>query len=90
MKGIIITDIPEHCWKCIAYDDGSGKCNASEHEEYIKEYKKPDWCPIKPIPIREEVGLDYCEDEWAHGFNTGWNKRIDKILKGENNERYIK
>ena len=38
MKGIIITDIPEHCGQCIAYDDEFEKCNASEHEEHIKEY----------------------------------------------------
>lgn len=56
------------------------KINGSDlavYEGYLDKLKM-----IKPIPMREESGLEYCEDEWTHGFNTGWNKCIDKIQEG--------
>ena len=91
MEGIIVVDkIPKNCNECgMYYTSALGGFGCVVRHRFISENaankrKKPDWCPIKPIPMREEVGLDYCEDEWAHGFNTGWNKCIDEILKGEN------
>lgn len=85
MKGIIITDIPEHCGQCIAYDDEFDKCNASEHEEYIKEDEKPNWCPIKPIPEKMKFYGKYPQrDGFLPSVKIGWNNCIDEILKGEN------
>lgn len=90
MKGIIVVDeIPENCRECNRYYVGTcGGFGCAVNQKFISrnaadKRKKPVWCPIKPIPVREESGLEYCKDEWTHGFNTGWNKCIDEILKGE-------
>lgn len=93
MEGIIVVDkIPKNCQECgMYYTSAIGGFGCVVSHRFISQNaankrKKPDWCPIKPIPMREESGLEYCEDEWTHGFNTGWNKCIDEILKGGKNE----
>lgn len=89
MKGIIVVDIPETCGKCIAFKEWSGVCLASDHEyDMMDEGKKPEWCPIKPVPdkVSEIDELIFVPSRYAEGYMDGWNDCIDKILKGKENE----
>lgn len=64
MKGIIVVDIPECCDYCsvgriFGFESGV-ECLASPREGicvsgYGFQIKKPDWCPILPMPEREEL-----------------------------------
>lgn len=83
-KGIIVVDIPENCYKCcasVSYGNGMGFCRGCERNiDYILS-RRPDWCPIKPMP--EKQNNDNLYDEYYDGFDAGWNACIDEILKGD-------
>lgn len=88
MKGIIVVDVPKNCEECGRYYTGTiSGFGCRLNDEFIStniddKFKKPDWCPIKPMPLREEPDPEYCEDEWSNGYNIGWNICIDYILNG--------
>lgn len=89
MKGIIVVDIPKDCRECGRYRIGnygvlSCGVNGWFISEYVdcKNYMKPDWCPIKPIP--EKMDADACSAQ-SRCIATGYNHCIDKILKGAEN-----
>ena len=42
----------------------------------------PDWCPLKPVS-KKTNNLD-CYDEFDTGYEIGWNRCIEEILKEEN------
>ena len=85
-KGIIIVDIPESCENCLFH-----RTHAAPIQDHvfctiltrgvIPKAKKPDWCPIKPMPEKQDN--DNLYDEYYDGFDAGWNACIDEILKGE-------
>ena len=45
-------------------------------QAYYDNYTKPDWCPLKPLPEKEDVNLF---NDRA-GYSLGWNACIDEIL----------
>lgn len=66
MEGIIVVDkIPKNCQECgMYYTSAIGGFGCVVSHRFISQNaankrKKPDWCPIKPIPMREESGLGY-------------------------------
>lgn len=63
MKGIIVVDIPEKCENCHRRSFNiHDKLFCTENGGIIKDVcKKPDWCPIKPIPQRKDY--EGIEDE---------------------------
>lgn len=87
-KGIIIVDIPECCENCLFH-----RTHAAPIQDHVfctiltrgiipkNQNKKPDWCPLNPIP--EKQSNDNIYDEYYDGFDAGWNACIDEILKGE-------
>ena len=64
-KGITVVDIPE------------GTC-VSGHGLHVK---RPDWCPIKELPIRlEEINCPHSMSDYQRkGFSRGWNACLDEI-----------
>lgn len=85
-KGIILVDIPENCHKCLFQNDG---CNITymNVDLYIIHKTKPEWCPIKPLPEKDNSDTSgYYLDEYPQGYKNGWNECIDKILEGAADE----
>lgn len=95
-KGIIVVDMPERCIECqfcrnyIRVPHSFGKettheihcaCLNNKALKEIPENEKPDWCPIKEIPVRLEE-LKYSRsmgDYQRKGFSRGWNACLDEI-----------
>lgn len=90
MKGIIVVDkIPESCRnirgeKEIGCPFGGMYCHIKQKDvmEYLVVGKKPDWCPIKPVPEKKEFPECFMYGE-LYGEEIGWNACIDEILKEE-------
>lgn len=82
-KGIIVLDdIPAICAECnfaaITPNKEYLRCEAKNRIIYNA---KPDWCPIKGIPVRLEE-LKYSRsmgDYQRKGFSRGWNACLDEI-----------
>ena len=91
VKGIIVVDIPTNCYNCLLKKKPSGMSFPEDTIclpmcRSIYEYKpnnvnggKPDWCPIKPIPPKQNN--DNLYDDFYNGFDVGWNECLDEILK---------
>lgn len=80
MKAILVMEMPENCLECSMEMDvedtsgnkwqgnicrGNGKRNADKS-------KKPDWCPLVPMPERKQNAC-------SHGFAAGWNAFLDAV-----------
>ncbi|OUO78168.1 hypothetical protein B5F53_11510 [Blautia sp. An249] len=58
-KGIIVVDVPERCVDCkfrnLFRDMVTGEfireCEIVDESVIMNENEKPDWCPIKPVPL---------------------------------------
>lgn len=87
-KAILVIDMPNECTECpvhfldlIGKDDFrlwcGKKCkNIELHDNgCIKTGYKPDWCPLKTLPKKEDVNLF---NDRA-GYALGWNACIDEI-----------
>ena len=84
-KAVLVFDMPDKCMECPC-------CNCTEYDTYCgmtdmqlkydfeqHAYVKPDWCPLKPLP-EKEYGADLF-DEYETGWEFGWNRCIDEILR---------
>ena len=72
-KAILVMDMPERCSEC-NFSNPDGDWCPFHGEVSYPEYgsKKPDDCPLKPIPKKY--------DGWFLSDRTrGWNACIDKI-----------
>lgn len=85
-KGIIVIDIPETCGKCkMRFDNecsGMFECFLSSTMEVDgPEKAKPDWCPIKELPVRlEELNCPHSMSDYQKkGFSRGWNACLGEI-----------
>ena len=107
MKSILIFDTPTRCYDCPLYtsiDDADeyGFCDdrnilkQKEAQKKIRFDKKPDWCPLIPLPKKFNEGIEYDMDGFGFdkyletGFKMGWDAYYDKITKnhiGENTEK---
>ena len=93
-KGIIVLDeIPNNCFYCRLKKRPAGMsfpedmvCGVAEQS--VCQYKphningtKPDWCPIKEIPVRlEELKYSHSMGDYQRkGFSRGWNACLDEI-----------
>ena len=93
-KGIIVlTEIPNNCFCCRLKKRPAGMsfpedmvCGVAEQS--VCQYKphningtKPEWCPIKEIPVRlEELKCPHSmSDSQRKGFSRGWNACLDEI-----------
>lgn len=71
-KAVLVMDMPKDCYECKLQDWLTcrivKKCNTA--------HKKPDWCPLKPLPDKKP----HTEDVLEVFVNTGYNACIDEIL----------
>ena len=81
-KAMLIIDMPKKCGDCPLYriEAGNELCapkitTTSIEGKLVVAYKKPDWCPLKEVPEKQE-------NLPANIYRDGWNACIDKILKG--------
>ena len=51
--------------------------NRMQLEDDFQE-RRPDWCPLKPLPNRKE-DLHYPCNEYLQAVNEGWNNCLDEI-----------
>ena len=67
-KAILVIDMPECCICCPCYNS-DGLCWAKER--IVKDdFKKPSWCPLKPLPTREpEKAISI---EWILNYVSIW------------------
>lgn len=78
MKAILILDMPECCICCPCYNS-DGLCWAEER--IVKDdFKKPSWCPLKPLPKREPEHFTSNGEEVHDVYFQGWNDCIDVIV----------
>lgn len=92
-KSAFVVDTPNRCVGCFFCENEyvgedmkkeyvTSHCRLNGHE--IKNIEsKPDWCPLRPLPSKIDVG----DIDNIHNFNraVGWNTCIDEIT-GENDE----
>ena len=88
-KGIIVVDVPERCNQCKFWFGKATvpveyRCMGMRREiaEQNLTEKKPDWCPIHPIPEKMEVCGRYPQpDGITASYKIGWNACIDELMK---------
>ena len=82
-KGIVVVDdIPVICAECdfshLTQNKQYFHCDVKNKTVYNA---KPDWCPIKEIPVRlEELKYSHSMGDYQRkGFSRGWNACLDEI-----------
>lgn len=92
-KSVIVIDTPENCLDCqfcYELDEGvEAYCSISDDDEDASLMKKidcehgycqgkPDWCPLKPLPEKDDFDDPY--DEYYTGYRDGWNRCLEEIV----------
>ena len=83
-KAALIMDMPKSCFGCnFLYCDGDtnlDSCQAREKARPVdsETYKKPDWCPLRELPVKKELYLSINSEK---GYCVGWNACLGEILK---------
>ena len=88
-KGIIVVDTTENCLNCgckLCFDRSyycGEKARFLDDWEFDIRNERPDWCPIKEIPIRiEELKFPHSINDYQRkGFSSGWNVCINEMVK---------
>ena len=84
MKAILVIEMPKNCLECPLGKNMSiaietcikcplGKCAIDAETEI-----RPDWCPLKPMPVKKEKH-NAMPFEFKH-YIAGYNTCIDEIL----------
>lgn len=82
-KAILVIDMPDCCGECPIH--ASYADNAFSIREYwctamgedVNPKTKPDWCPLKPAPEKDEA---YYLHEWSAGYKKGWNDCVNYVV----------
>ena len=87
-KARLVMDMPNSCDVCplVRMIGNNFICTPKENSKkvcsvyyYVKNDKKPDWCPLRELPQKQTV---HCTDTTHHRFaKDGWNACVDTILK---------
>lgn len=83
-KGIIVVDMPETCQDCLLSKNHPFPLQDCKYcivltQGVIRAHqtKRPNWCPIRPMPERA-----HHKDYWDNGrYDKGWNDCLDELLK---------
>ena len=91
MKAILVMEMPSSCSKCEfcleitenhhccqRVSDDNDRCKRLDYDVEFYQYEKPDWCPLKPMPVKKEKH-DAMPFELKH-YIEGYNACIDEIL----------
>lgn len=88
-KSVLVMDTPEKCDDCNIRAINLAWCQAERKStshystgKPMDERKRPDWCPLKPIPEKiSEEELDMMATKgYDYGYFDGWNACVDKII----------
>lgn len=82
MKAILVIDMPRDCEECPLYDEYQMRCYYLRNDKYAVDVI-PSWCPLKPLPQKEEKpkvsgGLDW-DNAFNCGYVVGWNACLEEI-----------
>ena len=86
-KACLVMDIPSNCKDCnmnvLGREPHTGQmCFRCVHHPTImvlpKETKRPDWCPLRELPKKDNKS--YFPDEYSDGHRDGYNACIDELL----------
>lgn len=96
-NSVLVVDTPENCVDCIfcqEFNTGSREyayCYVTNGDSendmklincmYGYRQSKPDWCPLRELPKEEHN--DFMYDEYADGYDVGWNYCLNKIINGK-------
>lgn len=79
-KAILVIDMPDICFQCpfcksrdilLSYDYF---CVINDEE--VDKYRKPDWCPLKPLPDKRN---EIMAEDYINYVAYGWNCCINEI-----------
>ena len=92
-KSVFVVNTSETCVDCIFCQEcgiGSRKyayCYVTNGDSendmkpidciYGYRQSKPDWCPLKPLPEKDNFDDPY--DEYYTGYRDGWNRGLEEI-----------
>lgn len=87
MKSLLIIDTPKTCKECPCQLMFVCVPADEDIDEYIDPNEtKPDWCPLRPLPLKEKIKNkdEFMEtygwmQEVTTGMDVGWNDCIDEI-----------
>lgn len=91
MKAILVIDMPEKCVDCDLhqwvdienYENDEIRCLRNRSKTFDADDDKPSWCPLKPMPKRNEYRADTKYenmDKYSTGYADGWNDCLKEIL----------
>ena len=94
MKAILVLEMPSSCRECnmsvLGREKHTGQmCFECVHHPTImvstKETKRPDWCPLKSSPQKQDICGKYNGEYYSQGgkpasYKIGYNACIDEIL----------
>ena len=90
-KSILVINTPLRCYDCPSYKGsirGDMCCvagNTLTTSELFDTIKKPDWCPLRPVPEKhKELSIEEYEfGKLGLAFTQGFNSCINEILGGK-------
>lgn len=92
-KSVLVIDTPENCLDCqfcYELDEGvEAYCSVTDDDKdngLMKQIEcedgycqgKPEWCPLKPLPEKDDFDDPY--DEYYTGYRDGWNRCLEEIV----------
>ena len=89
-KAVVVIDMPDRCFSsknvCKFYSPGTyGGVYCLYYKRIVEDglKEKPDWCPLKLLPEKDDWDDPY--DEYYTGYANGWNRCLSEIT-GEDDE----
>ena len=81
MKAVlVIENMPKNCDVCSLQRWGIDGWNCMPKNKTIEDDDKPEWCPLKPLPQKQEHKEGLCSD-YILGFEDGWNDCLKEIAE---------
>lgn len=85
-KSVLVIDTPGNCYSCCLHEPVRNWSYCAVKLKRIEDSSvKPDWCPLKPLP--EKDNFDDLYDEYYTGYHDGWNDCLREIT-GKSKEDY--
>ena len=78
-KVMLVMDEPKTCADCPCLTELSTDFCYITDEDVSPYGKRPDSCPLRPVPEKKKVMLNMCDN--VYYLNKGYNACIDEILK---------
>jgi hypothetical protein len=78
-KVILVINDPVRCLNCPIAKHihmGGRVCGISNNVIDIDSKVRPDWCPLKEAPEKDEIC--YLQ-QWSNGYKKGWNDCVNYV-----------